>query len=487
MSKLIFGLLTPDGEQLDEFQTKLREFTIAFSRYGYREEIVEASDIEQLLIMAIAKNAQYCLIQSVGHVIDEQWYLPHWHRQGFHQSIQKLCDYNDFLIAGQLYCSENNTLGIETSCILINLSQYKKLGQPSFGEIDWQPREVLCASPAQSMSVQTLWQKKTKPCDIRGWQFLLSSYQHQLVVRAFSEDINYNRFDLNVSQSNQAFAARLRNINTAFTGEPNLAATQQTFLNRAQKQIQSAKKGVFLLNIESYDDVDNEVKGQPLDTVFSVAAGFKAYRILAAHGFHASSKVVLFDYSKQALAVRQYIVEHWNGEDFTTFVKQVFQQFPEPHTFYQLWHNTNTTNIDWQDLERLWQAELTRWGGADNFKKMWQKFSALEHRFIHVDLLQNKQALFDEIKISGNSYIWWSNAFFTIYSHWHFSAEQRHCIYGDWVNALATAAGECRVNGADHHNCAVNGLTALAYSRLFQKQTGGELNPQQLSCLDIQF
>ncbi len=266
-----------------------------------------------------------------------------------------------------------------------------------------------------------------------------------------------------------------------------LAPAQLEFIQRAQKQNQNAKKGVFLLNIESYDDLDKEPKDQVLDSVFSVAAGFKAYRILATQGFHAHSQVVFFDYSQQALAVRQFIVEHWDGEDFPAFVKIIFKHFPEPSTFYQLWHNTDTKNIDWQDLEQLWQTELARWGGSQRFKEQWQRLKSLPHRYMHIDLLEDKQALFEAIKGAGNSYIWWSNAFFTIYSLWHFSAQQRKSFYYEWVSLLAQYAGDCRVNGADHNNYAVNGLTAQQYHKLLDEQSGGELSPHALPCLDMQF
>ncbi|MCF6436107.1 hypothetical protein [Pseudoalteromonas sp. MMG022] len=487
MNKLIFGLLNPYGEQLSALQSKLRELTIAFSRYRYRQEILEGQSIAEILNMAIDRDAQYCLIQSVGHVIDEQWYLPHWQRQGFHQSITALCQQQDFLVAGQLYRSENHTLGIEPNCILVNLIQYQKVGMPEFGEVDWQPREVVTVVSESALSNSAQWQIKTQPSDVQGWQFVLHSLQHNLGVRAFTQDINYNRFDLNVPTSQQHFAKCLLDSHSLSEVENKLAPAQLAFLQRAQKQIQNAKKGVFLLNIESYDDLDNEPKDQALDSVFSVAAGFKAYRILATQGFHANSEVVFFDYSQQALAVRQFIVEHWDGEDFPAFVKRVFAHFPEPECFYQLWHNTDTKNIDWQDLEHLWQTELERWGGAQSFKAQWQRFKALPHRYMHIDLLADRQALFDVIESAGHSYIWWSNAFFTIYSHWHFNAQQRESFYRDWVSSLAQCAPKCRVNGADHNNCAVNGLTAGRYQGLLEEQTGGELNPQTLPCLDMQF
>ncbi|CAM4028013.1 hypothetical protein [Pseudoalteromonas byunsanensis] len=487
MNKLIFGLLNPFGEQLNALQSKMRELTIAFSRYRYRKEIFEGHNIAAILSMAVEKGADYCLIQSIGHVIDEQWYLPHWQRQGFHQSISELCQQQDFLVAGQLYRSDNHTLGIESNCILVNVSQYHRAGQPEFGEIDWQMREVVSVASEVALDDSEQWQKKKQPCDAQGWQFVLHSLEQGLHVKAFSQDINYNRFDLNVPKTQQVFAECLLGSPALSEVENKLAPAQLEFLQRAQKQTKNSKRGVFLLNIESYDDLDNEPKGHALDSVFSVAAGFKAYRILATQGFHANSQVVFFDYSQQALAVRKFIVEHWDGENFPAFVKKIFEHFPEPDCFYQLWHNTDTNNIDWQDLECLWQTELKRWGGAQSFKVQWQRFKTLPHRYMHIDVLENQQTLFDAIKGAGNSYIWWSNAFFTIYSLWHFSAQQRKSFYHQWVSSLAHYAADCRVNGADHNNYAVNGLTALGYLHLLDKQTGGELFPQALPCLDIQF
>ena len=78
-----------------------------------------------------------------------------------------------------------------------------------------------------------------------------------------------------------------------------LTGDQCRFLNVIKTQAENARRGVFLWNIESYEDIEAPSDGfqGPVASLYSVAAGFKPNRILETHGFDANSRVVFFDYS----------------------------------------------------------------------------------------------------------------------------------------------------------------------------------------------
>ncbi|MFC3032187.1 hypothetical protein ACFOEE_06625 [Pseudoalteromonas fenneropenaei] len=495
MAKLIYALVSEHGNN-SAYQRKLRELTIAFCRYGYRDEIIEAATIDLALQQAANRDADYCLLQSAGHVIDEQWYLPHWSEQGLRHGIAQLCQQTDFLLAGEVVKGESGALGLATDCFLVNLRHYRALGMPAFGEADHMLRwQWKCTAALQSLpdviTSQQL-QQIERVTDVAGSGLVTVGFNAGLVLRCFSHAINQNRFDLADSdkampEEHSAFAKCLREPNQAQSYLAQLSQAQSEFVRRAAKQIGSAKQGVFLLNIENYTDLDAEPKGAPLDAVFSVAAGFKIYYALAKMGFHANTEVVFFDYSEKALAVRQYMVNHWDGADFPAFVRHLFDVFPEPETFYQLWFNTHSRNINWQDLEQLWQNELTRWGGAAAFQNQWQVWRKLPHRYLHVDLLAAREELLAALQHYEHSYIWWSNAFFTIYSHWHFNASAREQHYLQWLLALADVAPNCRINGADHHNSAVNCTTAAKYAAHTLNAHHVELHPTQFPSVAMSF
>ena len=487
MKNVVFAVINPAAGQ--EVQDKLREFTISWSRYGYHGDLIEAANIDQALSSAAQTSASFCLVQTVGHVIDEQWYLAHWQKEGFYRGLQSLMAKADFLLAGEWLSSDCACLGVQTDCLLVDLQRYRALAYPSFGVADFQVRKLpSCKPQADDDLVPDTTTLRDVVTDIAGWHFIACSLQHGLPIRRLGDAINHCRFDLAKNADSSGFTQLVGQSIEKLKQLSYLAPAQRTFISRIQKQLADAKKGVFLFNIESYDDLQpNAQASAPLDAVFSVAAGFKPYKILQVQGFHAQTKVVLFDYSAQALAVRRYIVENWDGADFPSFIRQIFQQFPHPEVFYQLWQGTTPDNIDWQDVAMMWQQELEKWGGAHAFQQHWQACRALPHQYLHCDLLQGRQTLLAELGCYQHAYIWWSNAFFTIFSHWHYSAQQRKQQYLAWVEELAAIAPDCLVNGADHHNVAVNGMSASDYASRFLQHAQDELIPQRLHAVDIRF
>ena len=126
MKDVIFALIQEDSDKESKKHSKLRELTIAWSRYGYHGEFIEESSIDKALIKASQSNHRYCLIQSAGHVIDEQWFLSHWIAQGFYQGIKQLKKRDDFLVVGEWYINENGCTGIKKDCLLVDLDCYRR-------------------------------------------------------------------------------------------------------------------------------------------------------------------------------------------------------------------------------------------------------------------------------------------------------------------------------------------------------------------------
>lgn len=456
MKNCIFGLLRRDYEDSDTAYKKLRELTISWTRYRYQGEIIEATSIDEIMAKASQTVAEFCLIQSVGHIIDERWYLSNWGKSGFYDSLQNLAKQGDFLVA-----AEQTAESLNSDCLLVSLSTYRALGQPPFSEAE------SCHSGDNWISV---------------------SNASDLAIPELGKDINNCRFYLNeLEQSTQQFASLFGRALEQDGIKFDERSPQQRFIEKINRQINNAKNGVFLFNIENYGELNVSQESKPLDALFSVAAGFKPYRILAEKGFSWNTHVVFFDYSQSALDIKKHMIEHWDGEDFPAYIARLFKEFPHPEVFYQLWDSATPDNIDWSDISHMWQQELQKWGGQEKFKIHWQMCRRLPHLFLNCDLLQNRQLLLTRLSEYQNSYLWWSNAFFTIYSHWHFDASTRKQQYIDWLNSLLKVAPDCEISGADHNNAAVNGLSVREYVAQFDAQNCDQLRPQQLNKISMPF
>ncbi|BDX05402.1 hypothetical protein [Planctobacterium marinum] len=459
MKNIIFGLLSREYAPKDTTYKKLRELTIAWSRYRYQGEIIEGATVDDIMAKACRTDARFCLIQAAGHIIDERWYLSNWDKQGFYDSIDALSQEDNFLVAAE--SNRPKTEALNTDCLLVNQEKYRELGKPAFTGND---------------------------SDISGDNWIAQSHENNLTLPTLGDNINHCRFYLDeLEQPTQLltslFGQPLNHASFSFDEH----SPQQRFIEKINSQINNAKNGVFLFNIENYGEIDPQHLAQPLEALFSVAAGFKPYRILLEKGFTQDTQVLFFDYSQSALDIKKHMIEHWDGEDFPGYIAQLFKTFCHPDVFYQLWDGTTPDNVDWSDITWMWQQELQKWGGAENFKAHWQVCRGLPHQFLCCDLLNNRQPLLNKLAEFKRSYLWWSNAFFTIYSHWHFDADVRKQHYIDWLQSLQSVAPNCEISGADHNNAAVNGLTVSEYVKQFESTSCDQLHPQQINKISMQF
>lgn len=234
------------------------------------------------------------------------------------------------------------------------------------------------------------------------------------------------------------------------------------FLSFLDAMCEKAGRGVFVLNYESYEDVEEVPPGfrGPVSTLYCVAAGLKPNRILETHGIGRTSRVVFFDYSRQALDFRRRLDADWDGYDYPTYLRTAFARRDGAH--YYLWPGADAGNMDWTELERLWTAELARWGGAEAFAAHWRRYRNLHHEYRFCNIL-DPHDLLAWIRDEPGAVIWWSNAFSTIYSARHHGLKDKRRLYEDWIGRLAERAPGLFLYGSDHSNSSVNGLTARDY------------------------
>jgi hypothetical protein len=266
-----------------------------------------------------------------------------------------------------------------------------------------------------------------------------------------------------------------------------LGKDQVAFLNMVQPQTSGARDGVFLWNIEAYDDIEEprEDFQSPLTSLYTVAAGFKPNRILQTHGWDSGSRVVYFDYSLKALEIRKYMVDHWDGVDFPRFVERLFEVFPHPGTFYQLWDGLTPDEVDPADIRRMWQRELERWGSAQQFADHWRGYRELAHEYVGCNILTDPAPLFERIVAQPNAVIWWSNAFFTMYGNWFYTLDQRSRVYEDWIEQIARFNPDLFLFGSDYNNVNVNSVRAAEYWAAYRRAGSNCLVPCRLSKTEI--
>jgi hypothetical protein len=383
MDGLVCGLIgSPSRAHREGSAARARDLTVFWLRWNYFGDILEDEDLGRLLARASEAGHRHCLVQGYGHIVTEHSGPNGGTRSAF-DVLYDWAQKRDFVFAG--------TPG---RCLLVDLSAWRRAGQPSV--------------------------ESSRPLP-------------------FGPELGSRMLDLGLHLEDGA-----------------------EFLSFLDQICEKASRGVFVLNYEPYDDVEKPPPTfrAPISTLYCVAAGLKPNRILETHAFDAASRVVFFDYSECALDFRRRLDADWDGRDYPAYLRQAFSQCDGAHYF--LWPGASPENMDWPAMERLWAAELDRWGGAEAFAAHWRCYRGLRREYLRCDIL-HADLLIDRIRDERGGVIWWSNAFCTVHTARRYGLEEKRWLYENWIRRLARAAPNIFVYGSDHANISVNGLTARAY------------------------
>ena len=218
-----------------------------------------------------------------------------------------------------------------------------------------------------------------------------------------------------------------------------------------------------------------------------MAAGFKPNWILESHGFDERTRVVFYDYSEAGLEFRRLLLNEWDGADYPAFLRHLFRRLPSSRAFYLLWDGATPEDLDWDDVEARWRQEIDRWGGESVLRAHWARYRRLRHEMVPCNLLEGGAPLLSRLRDEESALIWWSNAFFTIYSNWKLDAGRRQEIYGRWIERLARRAPRLLLYGASSNNISVNAVRAADYWEWYRENAGDELEPGRLHRVELRF
>lgn len=458
--KIIYALLRTEISEKDDISPSMRDLTLSWLRFGYQKAVFEAGSVESLLEQALEHGGDFCVIQSPGNIISEEWKLPHWGCEDFYQCVENCVRDLEFLICAN-FQEINSHFYIDTQCFIVNLKAYKEV--------------------KRSLKSRELIQLTTPTGN--GWGLIDTALTNHIAITQLPTAISTRRLSLLDKQTSDQ--------------NPDCTDAKKTrFISGIEAQLQHCRKGVFLWNIESYNDIQENKPGSQrhnykIRNLYCVAAGFKPNMLLHRHGYEEETCVTFFDYSDQALKIRRKLMEEWDGLDYPRFCKEIINNSSDKDIFFQLWDGLRPSQIDWRDVEQLWLDELAHWGGAQAFQQHWLKQRALQFRYILCDLVNEPSRLIAEIDSSPQSVIWWSNAFFTVSSDWTLSIKQRKRYFEAWIQLLAGKAPECQIYGADYINRPINNIRAGEYLKRLSahvaSNTEDELSPYKEEALPLRF
>ncbi|MBA3365934.1 MAG: hypothetical protein H0U03_09145 [Actinobacteria bacterium] len=497
---LVYGLVSPPAGSVDPgYALRLRDLTLSWSRYGYRGPVVEGATVDDVLTRAHELGFRLCLLQGFGHVILEKW---HEHGTGmrFEDCIERWTD-REFLVLGELVGGPDGGYGLDEACLLVDVGRWSALGQPAFGAPGPAPVErmkpsVVCGKAVPGEEPTRLLapssQRERGAPGVAGWHLVDASLRAGLPVPDLGPALARLRVSLERLHPGEArrFAHRLGDgIDCHRVRDDELPADVSAFLTEVERQVANARRGVFLWNLESCDDVrvPPERWEPPISTLLTVASGFKPNMILESLGFDERTLVVYFDYSAPALEAKRLLLREWDGTNFPAFARLLFERLPVSETYYQLPSGKTPDTLARGVLETEWARALDLWGGARAFEEHWERYRALRHEFVHCDVVTDPRPVLDHVGAGRGCVVWWSNAFFTVSTNWLRTIGERRLLFERWVDELAERNPDLLLYGADHCNGSVNDIRADEYWRLLRATAGDGLLPLKAGACEIRF
>lgn len=409
---------------------KRKEITEFFTRFKYFGPIVIGNSVNDVLDKALEHEVDYCIVQSVGHIIMEAT---------FFNLIEKWIDKQNFFVTGHIMDknkkNKNNPsgdegyYGLHKQCMLVNLDYYRKFDKPVFGNKNSGEEFVVKAkrhvkdihddytplslAPTEELTICT-------PL-VDGWNFINTSLANDLTVYNFHPKIREFKQYIYPSTSAEELSKQL---------------------NWIQNIVDYAPQCVFLWNTENYLDLKYVPLDKPINKLYSVAASFKPNMILNHFGLHENTEVVFYDYSKPSLAFKKLLVTQWDGEDYPAFVTWALNKY----------NFSETGGVETQTLTRqeLWEREIAWWGSEKAIKEHWDKYKTLRHSYIHVDICENPEKVTNKITNEENSIIWWSNAFHTVNAQYVRGLQGVTDCYNTWIEQITNKNPNMWILGKDY-------------------------------------
>jgi len=332
------------------------------------------------------------------------------HGEGsLYRSQNKVLDYTeefirslgqDVLAAGHLLNKRGFYCGLHEQFLIVNLKQYKRLGQPDFGA--YERREVELHNyvagpslhddytpqflkPAEGKSLYTTW-----TC---GWNLINAGIAAGLRFYNLPNELRNEKIYMYPGDETERL---LKNIEALYAVTPTGNISQNRVLlywlgkklglsDNANPQIVASyaprKASVFIYNTELLNPNPgwHEFNNVPKLTGFvGPCAGFLDACFLKNFGFEDSTKLLYFDLNPDSITYKKYLLENFDGnlETFPAFV----QAFKAQHPHIML--ADNNMDAGYADLKK-------EFGSLEAFHSVWQRMKGLERNFVRINLYED--------------------------------------------------------------------------------------------------
>lgn len=367
--------------------------------------------VSHLLNESINKGNKICIIMAQGMMAPKLYRI-----------LKKTSEYyknnTSFFVMGHIMAKQGRYPGLHRQMLIVNLETWQRLGSPEFEEqgIFWDRKPLYknyhISEEKMTAEYTPLWIE-----DADGHQEVsVAEDGANWISLACLNKIRIDNFDLETREC-KAFLYPYEDSNRLEYVWKNLEDeneidklqnhSQRSWIRKMSYQNFIEKDRVYAYNTERLSGEGVRSNG-PVDLMVSAAAGFKTIKLLDNNGFHENTVVVYYDWCSSSLNFKKHLLETWNGLDFDQWLLE-----------HDLKYNFSSTYRG--NYKEFWEQEIKKeFGTKEEFKKLWDRYSKLKHKFLIIDIVNESEKLFEEIKnYKGNKVLWTTNIWPTLMLHWN--------------------------------------------------------------------
>ena len=413
----VTNLPTFDGHSgiagiVPDINVRMAELSGFFTVFSFNCPINQIRYVETWDDALARGNKDFCLIQNCGHFF-----------YGYDQLSADLVAALDScaFMMGHIM-DRGGYFYMHDQCVLINRRAWEQIGRPPMGIPEAGQRQV--AFPHRSpdnvhdnytpLFLDPLGKQAAIAARFGyGWNGISAGLSAGLRIVNWPEGVR--RWKHNC----YAYYGDIAEWVTALSDVPAAPETADVQLNHILQFLRNTPdregkaKHIFVFNSEPDIDVPRLSFRSGIDSAFVLASGFKGNRLLETLGFHDGTKVVVYDYSTPALALRKMMVEEWDGRDFAAFMAaarpRIAAMFPDPVVMLPPEAVSDAAACD-----REFRREIgSRFASVDRWVEHWRRYRALDHAFVEIDMLRGGEAVRTMLSshARGHCAMWFSDMF----------------------------------------------------------------------------
>lgn len=360
--------------------------------------------------------------------------------------------------------------GIHGQCFLVNLKAWDRLGRPPCTRFVGEAVDLSSVerSPENIHDDYTpIYLKKGSGGDslfrpkILGWNWIDLAMKANLKIENFNEAVRGKKMFLYPEQNETNLLSRLEDPLLSpeeLRSRYPLTDHQQEVYDFLDMEYRGLDRKLFVFNTEQVRPTYQQSYLKPIDVYFGLPAGFMDLHMLHRHKFRDGAELVYFDVNQTMFEIKKAMLNDWDGRDYPGFLKKFMEK--NGHLF-----KGQLMTVNDEQASKKWEEELKIWKSPEEFVKNLNQVKALPVRFVHVNLVEDQEPIFEVLSGYRNKSIgfWYSNCF----------NYTPGLAQSGWELEKLTEKGVELLNGL-YHLAVKNNLEITVYGEEIERGTAGK-------------